>query len=204
MLKLKVCGMRDKENIASINALNPDLMGFIFYEKSPRYVGKDFRIPFGIKASPVAIVVNKSATEIIQLTEKQNIKMVQLHGEESPELCQELKEKGLSLLKAFAVSDAFNFSTLAAYAPHCDYFLFDTASTQKGGSGVKFNWEILQRYTLGVPFFLSGGITVEDAESIRKINHPGLVGVDINSRFELEPGLKDVKKVKKFIDELNH
>jgi phosphoribosylanthranilate isomerase len=206
MLKLKICGMRDSTNIEEVGKLNPDLMGFIFYPKSKRYVGKDFNPVILKNLSPdiktVAVFVNESIEQIIQTISKYKFSYVQLHGSETPEYCISLKNKGIKILKAFGIHSSFEWSILPSYQDACDYFLFDTSTSDYGGSGKKFGWELLDNYHGSKPFFLSGGIEPQDGDKIAGFHHPSLAGIDINSRFEIEPGLKDVCLLHEFSQKL--
>lgn len=207
-LMLKVCGMREPENIDEIVRLQPQWLGFIFYPKSARYVGSALNInymdslPAAIKK--VGVFVNEKVDTIREVVEKYNLQAVQLHGEEPPEVCQELKTAGITVLKAFPVDDAFDFARLLPFEGTCNYFLFDTKGPQYGGNGTTFNWNILKNYTGITPYFLSGGISPEHAKEIKKLNLPLLAGIDINSRFELRPGLKDVPKITAFIEQIRN
>ena len=208
-MKIKICGLRQAENIQSLLPLQPDYMGFIFYEKSKRYAGKNVgRVsnPTDVKDSkkPIktGVFVNEELNKIKTIIERHALDAVQLHGDESPEFCKKIKNEHVEVIKVFSVDDDFDFSTTKKYEPVCDLFLFDTKGKERGGNGIAFNWTILNNYKGEKPFFLSGGIGPEDAAEIKKINHPKLFGVDINSRFELEPGLKDVEAVKKFFNEI--
>lgn len=202
-LKIKVCGMRNIENIRKVAGLSPDLMGMVFYPASSRYIGNSptegilNAFPGGIIKT--GVFVDADFYTIKAQVLRFGLKSVQLHGNESPETCGRLMANGLSVIKAFRIAENFDFTGLMAYVQNCTWFLFDTASVRPGGSGEKFNWKLLDKYQLGHPFFLSGGIGPGDAETILSLNHPALIGVDINSKFEIEPGVKDVEKVKKFI-----
>lgn len=202
-LKVKVCGMRDGENISGIALANPDYMGFIFYPKSSRYVGENASL--GLDYLPmsatkkVGVFVNEEPAKIISICRQNNLDIAQLHGNESPADCLQIKQSGLSVFKAFSVDETFDFMALKAYEESCDFFLFDTKGRLPGGTGKKFNWQLLDNYQLDIPFFLSGGIMPEDLNSIRQFHHPRLFGIDINSGFELSPALKDVAKVQQFI-----
>ena len=206
-LLLKVCGMRDKGNILDLMQLQPDWLGFIFYAKSVRYA-EDVMVADDVKALPatikkVGVFVNENFEAIREKIEKYQLDAVQLHGEELPALCRQLTNTGnIMVIKAFSVDDAFDFAKLAPYEGSCDYYLFDTKGKQYGGNGTTFNWNILQNYTGQTPFFLSGGIDLEHATEIKRLELPLLKGIDINSRFELSPGLKDIKKVKTFIEQV--
>jgi phosphoribosylanthranilate isomerase len=198
-MKIKVCGLRDPENIKAITQLKPDYMGFICYEKSPRYVSETLprslaEVPKGILKT--AVFVNEQKEKITQLITEFGFDTIQLHGEESVEFCDFFKDK-VQVIKAFGIDEYFDFSILTAYANSVDYFLFDTKTSAYGGSGQAFNWDILDKYTLNKPFFLSGGISLDNLEHIKQIKHPAFYGVDLNSKFEMAPGLKDVQKLEK-------
>lgn len=205
-MKIKICGMKYPENIQLIAALQPDLMGFIFYPKSPRYVepldvNALYALPKNIQK--IGVFVNEDLDKILTIVFKYKLNGVQLHGSENVEICHKLKDAGLIVLKAFPVTDTYNFNVTAIYEGACDYFLFDTKTDAYGGSGVKFDWTILDAYKGETPFLLSGGIAADDAESILKIEHPQFAGIDLNSKFEISPGLKNVKLLKGFVASLN-
>lgn len=205
-MKVKICGMTKMDNILEVAELQPDYLGFIFYPPSPRYMRKALK-PAQLRnlntgAVITGVFVNSGYDEIIFLLEEYELQAVQLHGDESPEFCSEISRSGVEVIKAFRVNDNFDFNRLEEYQPFCKYFLFDTHSAQKGGSGKKFDWEILDKYLLEHPFFLSGGITANDALNIKNINHSALAGVDLNSRFEIKPGIKNISLLKHFIKEL--
>lgn len=205
-LKIKVCGMRDPENISGVAAALPDFLGFIFYPKSARFVGEEFSadqlqaIPETIQR--VGVFVNELPEKVIEICRKLNFQVAQLHGSESSEYCRQIKASGLTVFKAFSVDDSFDFGQLSGYADVCDYFLFDTKGHLPGGTGQKFNWDLLKKYKGLVPFFLSGGIGPDDLEAIRNFEHPRWRGLDVNSGFELSPALKDVEEVRRFITEI--
>ncbi|WP_421940241.1 phosphoribosylanthranilate isomerase [Pedobacter sp.] len=203
MLKLKVCGMKYAANIAAVAALRPDYLGFIFYEQSPRFINEVSAelikyIPEEIKT--VGVFVNAAIEVVAKQVNTNKLKAVQLHGSESPEFCAHLKSQlpHLELIKAFGVDEEFGFSTLEAYNEHVDYFLFDTKTKAHGGSGKTFDWRILAAYQGSKPYFLSGGIDLAHAETIKEIQDLRLYALDINSKFEFEPGLKDAEKVSAF------
>jgi len=204
---IKICGMRDSANILDIASLKPDLMGFIFYSKSRRYVGEDFDPAIIRSVMPevrtVGVFVNDDVELILQQVKKYSLDFVQLHGNESPVSCHKIQEKGVKVLKAFGIHANFDWKALESYIGFCDYFLFDTSTKDYGGSGTKFDWSILKNYKLQYPFVLSGGIGPEDAENIKKLKHPSLAGIDINSKFEIEAGFKDIDKLRKFMTDLN-
>ncbi|WP_246850167.1 phosphoribosylanthranilate isomerase [Rufibacter roseolus] len=202
-LKIKVCGMKYSENIQELMVLQPDYVGFIFYEKSPRYISTQWAVfasVFPKETKKVGVFVDEEPGGILQKMTELGLDMVQLHGHESPQVCHELRDAGLYVMKAFRVGADFDFGQLKPYAGTCDYFLFDASGANPGGNGVRFNWDLLQNYHLEVPFFLSGGIDLEHIEEIKALNLPRLHGLDLNSKFEIQPGLKDINRLKEFIE----
>lgn len=205
-LKIKVCGMRDPENISGVIAALPDYLGFIFYPKSKRFVGFEpspemlAEIPASVKK--VGVFVDESPVKVFEISKNWKLDVVQLHGQETPEYCLQIRNSGIIVFKAFSVDESFDFATLNAWSGVCDYFLFDTKGQLPGGTGQKFNWQLLENYSGNVPFFLSGGIVPDDLNSIEEFSHQQLFGIDINSGFEIEPALKDVEKVRTFIEEI--
>ena len=195
-MKLKVCGMKYPQNIFEVSHLLPDYLGFIFFEKSSRYFdGEIPEIPSSIKK--VGVFVNASLDDIQSKIAKYNLNLIQLHGDESPEFCEHLKNENLKIIKVFSVDDHFDFSILLGYENVCDYFLFDTKGKLHGGNGYAFNWQILENYKSTKPIFLSGGIGIEEIEKIKSIDLP-IFAIDINSKFETEPGLKNITLLKSF------
>ncbi len=197
--------MKYTENIEELMQLQPDYVGFIFYERSPRFITTQWAVFSSIfkqGTSKVGVFVDEEVEIILQKVTDLGLEMVQLHGHETPYICRELREAGLKVMKAFRVGDDFEFDQLKEYATVCDYFLFDASGPHPGGNGVRFNWELLQKYKLDVPFFLSGGISEEHIDEIRNYRHPQLYGIDLNSKFETSPGMKDVERVKDFIKKL--
>ncbi len=194
--------MKFTQNREQVEALAVDLLGYIFYGPSKRFVGDTPDAGLFQSHKPkVGVFVNENAFEILGLAKNFGFEYIQLHGKENPKTCGILKSQGLRVLKAFPMDDDFKFATTATYEGNVDYFLFDTKTKQHGGSGKKFNWQLLENYTGNTPFFLSGGIGPDDAEEIKELNHPMLAGVDLNSGFEDEPGLKNIEKLRKFITE---
>lgn len=198
--------MRDPGNISGVVEAMPDFIGFIFFPKSKRFVGDEFSaetvqiIPESVKK--VGVFVNELPKKVMSTCKKLGLEVAQLHGNETPEYCRKIQDSGLTVFKAFSVDEQFDFSGLKAYSGVCDFFLFDTKGQLPGGTGLKFNWKLLENYQGDVPFFLSGGIGPNDLEAIRHSDHPRWRGIDVNSGFEIEPALKDVKKVKAFIEEV--
>ena len=199
--------MRDVDNLQQLIVLQPDYIGFIFYGPSKRYVGDmdpslTRQLPAGIK--PTGVFVDESLEQVVHLTQKYALKAVQLHGKESPEYCGRLKEQliDVELIKAFGVNDQFSFDVLDAYQDVVDYFLFDTQTADHGGSGKTFDWAVLENYRLQLPYFLSGGIGLEEVSMIKAIADPRLHAVDVNSRFESAPAMKDIELLTTFKNEL--
>ena len=202
-LKIKICGMRDTENIRQLLEAEPDYLGFIFFEKSARYVSElqmkeIIKLKFG-ETERVGVFVDEKFERIVEYADKGFFDTVQLHGNESPELIKALKNEGLEVIKVFAVDDDFDASILRKYSD-ADYFLFDTKGKLPGGNGVKFNWEVVEKSKIKKPFFLSGGLGVQDKEVLNNFNSKNLYALDFNSKLELEPGLKDVQKVRKILE----
>lgn len=199
--------MREKDNILQLVQLPVDYIGFIFHPQSPRYVGENIHksiidlIPDTIKK--VGVFVNRPVKEVLRIAKENQLQCIQLHGNEIPDYCNAIKEEGFTVIKAFkAVPELLTCET-ANYRFAADYFLFDSPTPNFGGSGQKFDWQILMQQKLYLPFFLSGGISLDDIEDIKNLEIPGLFALDINSRFEITPGLKDVEKIKNFIEALN-
>ena len=195
-MKLKICGMKYPENILEVSELLPDFLGFIFWEKSSRYFdGEIPEIPKSIKK--VGVFVNATLEEISFKIKKYDLNVIQLHGNESPEFCEKLKKENIEIIKVFSVNDDFDFSLLKPFENTCNYFLFDTKGKLPGGNGITFNWQILQQYKLTKPIFLSGGIGLDEIENIKKLNLP-IYAIDVNSKFEIEAGLKNIELLKNF------
>ncbi len=208
-MKIKICGMKYPENIEHLALLKPDFLGFIFYEKSKRFVGDDLLIKdlhIDKNTQKVGVFVNASHEYILENIKKHDLDLVQLHGDETPDFCAYLFKQNIKISKAFQVDEDFDFKILDVYKDVCSYFLFDTKTKHYGGSGRKFDWDILSDYDNEKPFFLSGGIDIDDAQNIKQLKGLNIFAIDINSKFEIEPGLKDVGKIGVFMEELrlNH
>jgi phosphoribosylanthranilate isomerase len=225
-MKIKVCGMKYIENIQEVAALQPDYLGFIFYEKSKRnFEGIIPELHRTIKKT--GVFVNEYPEILISLVEEYRLDAIQLHGDESLKYVTELKrqlaerralfikenkhqrkkknkhfiaDEKVEIIKAFGIKDAFNFDDLKPYLDVVDFFLFDTKGKERGGNGVKFDWPILEKYPFEKPFFLSGGIGLDDVEEVQKIINSNLpiYALDLNSKFEIEPGIKKIEELKKF------
>lgn len=187
--------MKYPKNILEVGALLPDYMGFIFWEKSARYFNGE--IPELIETvKKVGVFVNQTQEEILEKVTKYNLQAVQLHGNESVEFCSELKKqlpKKIEIIKAFSAANDFDFEVLKPYEAVCDYFLFDTKGKLPGGNGITFDWTILKKYKSEKPFFLSGGIGINELKAIEEISKTNLpiYAIDVNSKFEIEAGLKN-------------
>ncbi|WP_420551423.1 phosphoribosylanthranilate isomerase [Tenacibaculum aiptasiae] len=205
-MKLKVCGMKYVENIQQVAGLQPDYLGFIFYDKSKRnFEGIIPQLPKGIKKT--GVFVNEYLEIVISLVEEYKLEAVQLHGDESVTYIESLKEHlpKVELIKVFGIKDEFDFEILKPYEAVVDYFLFDTKGKERGGNGVTFDWSVLKNYNSTKPFFLSGGIGLEEIKEVQNIIKTDLpiYALDVNSKFEKEAGLKSVKKIKKFKNEIS-
>jgi phosphoribosylanthranilate isomerase len=201
-MELKVCGITNTETIRALIPLNIARLGFIFYHRSPRYVyGK--LIEHGLNEVPphirkTGVFVNAGIDEIERIVEAFHLDSIQLHGDETPEFCYHFKDK-TEVIKAISIRDKSSFETAKLYEECCDLFLFDTQSDKYGGTGKAFDWQWLQEYTSDKPFYLSGGISLDNYPEIKTIRHPQLMGIDINSRFETAPGIKDIEKIKQLV-----
>lgn len=206
-MKIKVCGMREERNMYEVASTGIDMLGFIFHSPSPRFCGNQIgpftlgRLPESV--CPVAVTVDWSEAAVLDLASRFGFRYFQLHGDESPELCDALRKAGLKIIKAIAVRERTDVKKAEKYSGKVDYFLFDTKGVEKGGTGRKFNWDFLSEYSLPERFFLSGGIGPEDVEAILAFSHPGLEGLDLNSRFEKSPGVKDVDRLRVFLSAIN-
>ncbi|MBK6634719.1 MAG: phosphoribosylanthranilate isomerase [Chitinophagaceae bacterium] len=203
-MNTKVCGITQLKQLQQLDGLDIDFAGLIFYKDSPRYVGdkiakEDLKnSDFDLKK--VGVFVNAGYDEIMQVVEDYGLDVVQLHGDESPDLCEELSED-VEVIKAFKVKDSkVSIDEMVAdYDEVCDYYLFDTASSDvEGGSGKQFDWKLLSKSKIEKPFFLSGGIGVDDVAKVKAFKHPDYYAVDINSKVEKEPGVKDMALVLQF------
>ncbi len=200
-MMIKVCGMRDAENIREVEALGIDLMGFIFWPKSSRYVSeRPAYLPTNCKC--VGVFVDEDIETVRRIADDYALEFIQLHGHESADYCAQLK--GLKLIKAISVSGQDDIATYKTYEGLVDYYLFDTKCPSVGGSGLQFDWSVLSAYDGNTPFLLSGGIGPDDTERVKASHHSKCVGIDLNSRFEIAPGLKDINKLKDFLNALNN
>lgn len=220
---IKVCGMRDAQNIREVSQLGVDMIGMIFYPKSPRYVEmqsshagiipdyvkEDINIKSAKSPARVGVFVDDMVQNIVTRVVNYHLDYVQLHGNEPREMCENLRltldpdiRPGIKIIKAISVSDASDIQKYKEYVGAVDLFLFDTKCKTVGGSGRQFDWQVLDQYDGEVPFLLSGGIGPEDASRLHAFHHPKCIGIDLNSRFEIEPGVKDVEKLKGFLNEM--
>lgn len=198
--------MKHPANIEEVAALHPDFMGFIFYPKSPRFVGDEFLLGENVTrgVSRVGVFVNEKLAAIQRQTDKVGLSFIQLHGDEPQSFVKEVRQNHLRVIKAFRVDSEFDFASTKPFAEYVDYFLFDTKGKHYGGNAQRFNWTLLEKYDQQIPFFLSGGITAEDMPQLKKLNGMNLHAVDVNSGVEGAPGVKDINKIKELINKLNN
>ncbi len=204
-LAVKICGMKEATNIHSLLDLTIDYIGFIFYDKSPRFVGR--LNPALIQHSSVkkvGVFVDETIENILSIKTTFGLDIIQLHGRETPEFCKAFKGQNVNIWKAFGVDEKFDFKELEAYADVVDVFLFDTKTPQHGGSGKGFDWSLLGNYFGTTPYLLSGGIGLHNLSEVLKIKDNRLVGVDLNSKLEIEPGLKNINSVKEALKIIHH
>jgi len=203
-MNIKVCGITEMKQLQQLDGLDIDFAGLIFYKESPRYIGDKIskqdlkKADFDLKK--VGVFVNPEMIDVLDAIDDYGLEVVQLHGDESPEMCEDLSSE-VEVIKAFRVADGVNIDELVApYDAACDYYLFDTGGLKEsfGGTGKQFDWTILTKAKIEKPFFLSGGIGPDDAPKVKAFKHPDFFGVDINSLFEKEPGVKDMSKVLHF------
>ena len=218
---IKVCGMRDAQNIREVSQLGVDMIGMVFYPKSPRYVEmqsshagiipdyvkEDINIKSAKSPARVGVFVDDMVQNIVTRVVNYHLDYVQLHGNEPREMCENLRltldpdiRPGIKIIKAISVSDASDIQKYKEYVGAVDLFLFDTKCKTVGGSGQQFDWQVLEQYDGEIPFLLSGGIGPEDASRLHAFHHPKCIGIDLNSRFEIKPGVKDVEKLKGFLN----
>ena len=199
---IKVCGMRDPENIRAVENLHPYVqwMGFIFWQKSSRYVSeKPAYLPTKLKR--VGVFVDATIDEVRKKAEDYALDIIQLHGKETPDYIRQLGKR--PIIKALNIASTEDIQQTKAYEGIVDYFLFDTKAKMVGGNGTKFDWSVLESYQGNTPFILSGGIGPDDAQSVKAFHHPRFAGIDLNSRFEIAPALKNINQLKQFIYEQN-
>ncbi|HEY9342008.1 MAG TPA: phosphoribosylanthranilate isomerase [Hanamia sp.] len=207
-MKIKVCGITDLAQLQELNEIGIDYAGLIFYAPSPRSILKKLVAEevknLGLSLQKVGVFVNETAEQIMKQVELFGLEVVQLHGDETPAFCSQISDH-VKVIKAFRINEkhADIDWLVKEYDEVCDYYLFDKASSVLyGGTGEKFKWEVLKTATIGKSFFLSGGISINEVDALKKFEHPFFYGIDINSRFEKEPGIKDLNLVKEFVDQL--
>ena len=205
-MKLKVCGMKYLENMKAVIKLSPDFLGFIFYSGSPRCMAGTLKpddvacIPSHIKKA--GVFVDETISAILDNVHRYELDLVQLHGQESPEFCKKIKKAGPGVIKVFHIGDAMDWRTLDDYTDHVDYFLFDTKSKNYGGTGKSFNWEVLKSYDADIPYFLSGGVGLDNIGMIREMAIKQPFALDVNSRFEVAPGNKNIEQLTRLTEQL--
>ncbi len=204
-IKIKVCGMRDLENIRHIETLDVDFLGFIFYPKSTRCIQTDDNSLEAIRGCikpKVGVFVNATLKQMLEKAELYQLSFLQLHGNETSDLCGELRQRGYAVIKAFSIASVKDFKKTEDYPDCCDYFLFDTKCAGYGGSGNRFDWSFLDAYSGNTPFLLSGGLSPDCLSEINQLKHSKFAGIDLNSGFEISSAIKDVGKLKDFITEI--
>lgn len=201
-MKIKVCGLREPGNILEIIQNDIDFIGHIFYEKSTRFISKNPQITLPENIKKTGVFVNDTVDNIFKKITDYELNVVQLHGNETPEFCRTLYMQGIQLIKAFSVDESFDFEKTTPYQPFCKYFLFDSSGQFYGGNGTLFNWELLKKYNNELPFFLSGGIGPEHIDDILALRNTNMAGIDVNSRFESAPGIKDVNSINKMVQKI--
>lgn len=202
-MKTKICGMGSPENILEVAALQPDYLGFIFFEKSARnFKGNIPELSDSIIKT--GVFVNATFEFVVEKIKQYNFGAVQLHGKESPEYCEKVKKLGVEVFKVFSIKNDFDFDTLKPYESIVDYFLFDTKGEHPGGNGFVFDWTVLKKYNSKIPFILSGGIGLSEAEAVKEIMKSDLpvYALDLNSKFEIEPAVKDIGILKEFLNKI--
>ena len=201
-VKLKICGMKEIENITEISALQPDYLGFIFWEKSKRNMTLDAIPELPETTKKVGVFVDASIQEIATKINQYQLDIIQLHGNESVIFCKNVKKFSVEVIKVFSIDSNFNFSVVKEYVFAVDYFLFDTKGKLPGGNGITFDWNVLENYHFNVPYFLSGGIGTTEIDGLKEfLKSPAAnkcYGIDVNSRFEKKPGIKNKIKLQKF------
>jgi len=193
--------MREPDNILEVGALQPDFLGFIFYDQSPRCVSSAFKIPASLSQAvkKVGVFVNDPFERVLDRVNKHTLDFAQLHGNETVALCEKLKQTEIGVIKTFSIDSNFDFKRVNPYKSVVDFFLFDTKGKYHGGNATTFDWNLLQRYDQEVPFFLSGGISPINIDQTLQLKGLNLYAVDVNSGVEIEPGVKDVDKVKRLL-----
>ncbi len=210
-MKLKICGMKYQENMQAVATLQPDYLGFIFYKKSARYFNTHISdVPKQIKRT--GVFVAEDIATVMDKIKEHNLSAVQLHGQESPAYCKQLQQELASvfsngilpeIIKVFSIKDEFNFEVLTPFETVCDFFLFDTKGKLPGGNGYVFDWDLLSQYPSTKPYFLSGGIGIEEIPQLKSFLKSAAskycYALDVNSKFEIEPGQKNIEKLETFI-----
>lgn len=203
-MKVKICGLKKPAQVEQVVNLRPDLIGFIFFDGSKRRVEEFPSIDYDT-VRKTGVFVNTSIADIIKYTDEYRLDLIQLHGDESADYLRKLKQVlpfNVSVMKAFRVNDDFDFSQTESSAPYCKYFLFDAAGKSYGGNGKAFNWALLENYSGGTPFFIGGGLGLENVDEALSLKLDGLIGLDFNSKLEIEPGVKDINKVALVINKI--
>ncbi len=205
-IKIKICGLKDPENTRDVLSLRPDYIGFIFYPASKRFVGSHLDAGWTARlegANKTGVFVNADEEQVTHYVGQYGFQAVQLHGNEDPAYCARLRATGITVIKAFGIDERFDWGRLGEYDNTADYYLFDTHSKQHGGTGMRFDWKLLEGYTFEKPFFLSGGIGPENIQAALKLSDNRLYALDLNSKFETAPGIKDIERLKQTLQTIN-
>lgn len=201
-LIIKVCGMKDPKQIAELSLVDIQYIGLIFVPSSPRFLENNIdHHLFGDKKS-IGVFVNAPIEQVLYTVSRHHLQAVQLHGQESPDFCAEIQNRGIEVIKAFSVDKNFDFGKTYDFDGYADLFLFDAKGEAAGGNGIRFDWNKLSDYDGATSFLLSGGISYDHVDELKYFKHPACIGIDINSRFEYSPGNKDLITIKKFVHEL--
>lgn len=204
---IKVCGMRDEQNVKELAALNPHAIGFIFHQASPRYAGEVLsnKTKAAMEKIPLktGVFVHTKRDKIIALLHKNELNTAQLHGAYNADDCAHIRSKGYFVVKNIPLDESFDPQICDQFLPYVDYFLFDTKTASHGGSGMTYDRKLLERYKAEKPFFISGGIDLNESIALKNFHHPSFTGIDINSRFEISPGIKNIKTLKSLFHHIN-
>lgn len=192
--KIKICGLKHPDNIREVMALQPDYIGFICYPHTKRFIDKlEANWVNGLQGvKKTGVFVNAAIQEVKTAIQQYGFHAVQLHGAETPAYCAELANQDIEIIKVFGIGEQFDWTTINPYETVVDYYLFDTQSSQHGGTGKRFDWTLLEGYKSTKPYFLSGGISAENISSALQLGDDRLYALDLNSRFETAPGIKDI------------
>ena len=201
-LEIKVCGMRMADQIKQLSDVEIDYIGLIFHASSPRFVEQELSPKLFGSKKKVGVFVNQPIEQILYTQSKYQLDAVQLHGQESVDLCASIQNRGIEVIRAFSIDKNFDFNRVLEFDGYADRFIFDARGDAPGGNGIRFDWNKLNEYEGATPFLLAGGISYDHLDELKYFEHPACIGIDINSKFERSPGDKDLITIKKFVHEL--